>query len=313
MEPLEKVFIREVGPRDGLQNERLHWTPVDRAEFIRKLTDCGIQSVEAVSFVSSKVVPQMAGAEEVMENLVRRSGVEYVGLVLNATGLQRALATQLDTVNVVVAVSDTFQRKNAGKGRDEALAELLPLAREAVSSGLTVEATLGTAFGCPFEGEIETNTVWDVTERLLAVGVSRVTLADTTGMAHPAQVESACTVFQKKFGQLPGLHFHNTRGLGMANVYAGYVAGARRFDASFGGLGGCPFAPLSVGNVCTEDVVHMFEQMDVSTGIDLARLLSLASWVTSKVEHELPGYVWRAGPTERANGREAPREESSHV
>jgi hydroxymethylglutaryl-CoA lyase len=310
---LEKVLVREVGPRDGLQNERLHWTPSDRAELIRKLTDCGIQSVEAVSFVSSKVVPQMAGAEEVMENLVRRSGVEYVGLVLNATGLQRALATQLDTVNVVVAVSDTFQRRNAGKGREEALTELLPLAREALSSGLTVEATLGTAFGCPFEGEIDTNTVWNVTERLLDVGVSSITLADTTGMAHPAQVESACTVFHRNFGQLPGLHFHNTRGLGMANVYAGYVAGARRFDASFGGLGGCPFAPLSVGNVCTEDVVHLFLQMGVSTGIDLAQLLNLAPWVAGKVEHELPGYVWRAGPAERTNRREVSRKESSNA
>lgn len=291
------VEICEVGPRDGLQNEAVVLSATERVEMIGRLIDAGIRTIEAVSFVNPKVVPQMADPEEVLKQVPRPDGVRYAGLVLSRTGMERALDSGADDVHLVLAASDTFNLKNARRTRDESLAELAPLVERAKVAGRGVHGVIGTAFGCPFEGEVPFSTVIAVTKTFLDAGADAITLADTTGMANPAQVTQIVRQFSETFpGVRLALHFHNTRGLGLTNVYAGYMAGVRRFDASTGGLGGCPFAPLSVGNVCTEDVVHLFDQMGVATGIELARLLQSNAATQAQVGHSLNSYVLRAGP-----------------
>ncbi len=290
------VEICEVGPRDGLQNESALLSVEDRVEMIRQLIDCGLKKIEAVSFVNPKVVPQMANPEEVMMQVPRVPGVRYAGLVLSAKGMDRALVAGVDDIHLVLAASTTFNLKNARRTREESLAELAPLIAEANSAGRPVNAIIGTAFGCPFEGDVPADIVLSTAETFLAAGAQALTLADTTGMANPAQVASMVELVQRQFPNVPlGLHFHNTRGLGLANVLAGYQAGVRRFDASTGGLGGCPFAPLSVGNVCTEDVIHMFHQMGIPTGVNLEQLLASTAFTQEKVGHDLHSYVVRAG------------------
>lgn len=291
------IEICEVGPRDGLQNEKVTLSVDERVEMIGRLLDSGIRNIEAVSFVNPKVVPQMAFAEQVMEQMPRRAGARYAGLVVSAGGMERALTSGLDEINVVLAASNTFNRKNAHRSTEESLAELTPLIYKAKGKNHFVRGVIGTAFGCPFEGSISFSSIQLIIHKFLEHGVDAITLADTTGVANPMQVTRVVEQFNEHFPQVKlGLHFHNTRGLGIANVYAGYLAGVRRFDSSVGGIGGCPFAPLSVGNVCTEDMVHMFEQMGEATGIELDQLIETAKWTEEKLVHRLNGYVMKAGP-----------------
>ncbi|WP_416728718.1 hydroxymethylglutaryl-CoA lyase [Fictibacillus sp. JL2B1089] len=290
------IEICEVGPRDGLQNEPKLVSTETKVELINKLIDSGIRIIEAVSFVNKKVVPQMADAEEVMRLVPKRDDVRYAGLVLSRSGLERALLTDVDFLHVVTTTSDSFNLRNAKRTVDQAVEELTKVIEEgAASKG--VAGVLGTAFGCPFEGEVPLSKVLKVAESFLKAGCIEITLADTTGIANPLQVQTVVSAFQKQFGKelTLGLHFHNTRGLGLANILAGYQAGVTRFDSSIGGLGGCPFAPKAVGNVCTEDMVNMFKGMNVETGADLKSLLEAAKWLERNMERVLDGMLMKAG------------------
>jgi hydroxymethylglutaryl-CoA lyase len=290
------IEICEVGPRDGLQNEPKLVSTETKVELINKLIDSGIRIIEAVSFVNKKVVPQMADAEEVMRLVPKRDDVRYAGLVLSRSGLERALHTDVDFLHVVTTTSDSFNLRNAKRTVDQAVEELTKVIEEgAALKG--VAGVLGTAFGCPFEGDVPLSKVLNVAESLLKAGCMEITLADTTGMANPLQVQSVVSAFQKQFGKdlTLGLHFHNTRGLGLVNILAGYQAGVTRFDSSIGGLGGCPFAPKAVGNVCTEDMVNMFRGMNVETGTDLKGLVEAATWLERSMEKSLDGMLIKAG------------------
>ncbi|CAG9621222.1 hydroxymethylglutaryl-CoA lyase [Sutcliffiella rhizosphaerae] len=291
------IEICEVGPRDGLQNESKLISTETKVELITKLIDAGIRNMEAVSFVNPKVVPQMADAEEVMKLVPKRDDVRYGGLALSASGLERALNTSVDFVHVVTTTSDTFNLRNAKRTVDQALNELSEVIHKGVAANKGMLAALGTSFGCPFEGEVPLSRVLHVTETFLKAGCTEITLADTTGMANPTQVQHVVEECYKQFGNdlTLGLHFHNTRGLGLANILAGYQAGVKKFDTSIAGLGGCPFAPKAVGNACTEDMVNMFHGMGVDTGTDLSKLLETAKWMEDVMERRLDGMLMKVG------------------
>lgn len=290
------IHICEVGPRDGLQNEKTMLRTEQKVELICKLISAGIKKIEAVSFVNPKVVPQMADAEEVMKLVPKVNDVTYAGLVLSRSGMERAINTDIDVAHVVTATSDQFNLRNARRTVDQAVEELTAVASEIVSSNKGVVAVLATAFGCPFEGEVPINRVMKAAEAFVKAGATEITLADTTGMANPAQVTDVVNTFKDVFGNdiKLGLHFHNTRGLGLANALAGYQAGVRRFDSSIAGLGGCPFAPKAVGNVCTEDMVNMFEKMGISTNTNLDMLIDTALWMEEQMGRELDGMMMKA-------------------
>ena len=291
------IEICEVGPRDGLQNEKKILTTETKAELISKLIDAGIRNIEAVSFVNPKVVPQMADAEELLKILPKSEDIRYGGLVLSRSGLERALTTDVDFLHVVTTTSDSFNLRNAKRTVDQAVEELSKVIQEGAKSNKGVAGVLGTAFGCPFEGEVPLTKVLSVAEKFLEAGCSEITLADTTGMANPIQVQAVVAAFYKQFGNdlSLGLHFHNTRGLGLANILAGYQAGVQRFDSSIAGLGGCPFAPKAVGNACTEDMVNMFQGMGIETGTNLNKLIDTAQWLESNMNRPLDGMLMKAG------------------
>lgn len=292
------IHLCEVGARDGLQNEKKHVATEDKVALIEQLMDAGVKKFETASFVNPKVVPQMADAEAVMAALPDRDDTTYAGLVLSRSGLERALATKVDRLHITAATSDTFNQKNVRRTVSESVEELSDVVKDASAAGRPSTAILSTVFGCPYEGEVARARVFRAAEAFLDVGVQEIVLADTTGMANPVQVKETVTEFKKYFGdEVPlGLHFHNTRGLGLANVAAGYEAGVRIFDAALGGLGGCPFAPNAVGNVASDDMIHMFQEMEIETGIDLEVILSTSKWLETVMEKTLPGMVMKAGP-----------------
>lgn len=291
------IEICEVGPRDGLQNECKVVTTKEKVELIKRLIEAGITYIEAVSFVNAKVVPQMADAEEVLLQLPKDKGIKYGGLVLSRSGLTRALQTDIDYLHVVTTTSDTFNLRNAKRTVDQAVTELSQVIKEGVQANKKAVGVLGTAFGCPFEGEVSLDKVLFAAEEFIKAGCTEITFADTTGMANPIQVQSVVQTFKDQFGEdlSLGLHFHNTRGLGLANTLAGYQAGVRRFDSSIAGMGGCPFAPKAVGNVCTEDMVNMFHGMDINTNTDLEKLLETSKWLEGIMGRPLDGMLMKAG------------------
>nr|WP_309099987.1 hydroxymethylglutaryl-CoA lyase [Fredinandcohnia onubensis] len=291
------IEIVEVGPRDGLQNEKKLLTTNQKVQLIEKLINSGIKTVEAVSFVNPKVVPQMADAEEVMKQVPRIDGVNYAGLVLSRSGLERALNTNVDALHVVTATSDEFNLKNAKRTVSQSVEELIKVISEGVSAKKTVVGVLGTAFGCPFAGEVPVANLLKVAEAFVSAGAKGITLADTTGLANPSQVLDVVKTFKEEFKNdiELRLHFHNTRGLGLANVFAGFQAGVRRFDSSIAGLGGCPFAPKAVGNVCTEDMVNMFNKMGIETSTNLEELIQTALWMEQQMERPLDGMLMKTG------------------
>lgn len=292
---MKMIHVCEVGPRDGLQNEKKHLSVQQRVELIEQLMETGIRKIEAVSFVNPKVVPQMSHPEEVLAGIRRKKGVVIAGLVLNLRGLERALDTELDAIHFTLAVSDAFNQRNARRKVEQSVAEIEDMIRTVSEQGKPCVAILGTAFGCPFEGHVPEEKVLRIAERFIQAGCRNITLADTTGLANPLQVKRLVTRFFETFGETIelGLHFHNTRGLGLANVFAGYEAGVRHFDSSVGGTGGCPFAPKAVGNVCTEDMVNMFHAMGVGTGIDLDQLIDTALWLEQQLERRLDGMMMK--------------------
>lgn len=289
----ETVQIREQGPRDGLQNEPV-FLPTDRkVKLINALSETGLQVIAATSFVHPAKVPQLRDAEEVMASIRRVPGVTYVAFVPNEKGLERAIRCAIDGFGVGVSASDTFSRRNVNRSRDERYAEIPRLLARAEEANLLVDqGTISMAFGCPFEGEIPPQRVIGIAKQLHALGVETICLADTIGIAHPAQVYDLFCRLQEA---IPGItlasHFHDTYGRGLANALAALQAGCRIFDSSIGGLGGCPFAPGAAGNIATEDLVSMLEGMGIRTGIDLERIVACARLAEELIGRPLPGHV----------------------
>lgn len=291
-----RVTVCDVGPRDGLQNEPGVLAPRARAELVHRLGAAGLPRIEAVSFVRADLVPQMAGAEETIAALERRDGTEYSGLVLNERGYERLAATSLDRVNCTLAATESFNRRNGHASLEEAIGRVLAILER---SERPVTVTIGVAFGCPFEGEVDPGRVVELATRL--AGAGELVLADTIGVATPGRV-GALTRRVAALGTPVGGHFHNTRNTGYANAWAALEAGATVLDASVGGLGGCPFAPRATGNVATEDLVYLLEREGVETGVDLGALIGVSEWLAALLGRELPGQVYRAGPAPAPSG-----------
>jgi len=292
----ERVIICEVAPRDGLQIENKLLTTPEKVRLIEAICGAGVPKVEVTSFVNRKMVPQMADAEELMADLPRFPRTRFAALIPNAKGLERALKCAVDEVKLVVSASESHNRANVRMSVEDSLKNVATIMREAQGSGVKVIGGLATAFGCPFEGRVPAERVSAILARYVDLGIEDVLLADTTGMANPLQVESLVKDIRVKWPRLHLiLHFHNTRGAGMANVLAGLQAGVSEFEGSIGGIGGCPFAPGASGNVCTEDMVHMLHEMGIETGIDLDRLIAAARLAEGLLEHSLPGQVMKAG------------------
>ena len=285
------IEICEVGPRDGLQTEKTILSTAHKIMLIQKLVDSGIKKIEVTSFVNPKIVPQMSDAEQLIKELPIVEDVIYTGLLLSRSGLERALATKLTHYNVVLAVSNTFNLKNAKRSVRQSLFELTAIIQEAKANNKYVNVTLGTAFGCPYEGEIAIDYLLTMAARFIEAGVDEITFADTTGLANPLKVEKTIKAYERTFGtDIPlGLHFHNTRGLGIANALAGLQQGITRFDSSIAGIGGCPFAPKAVGNICTDDFVYMLQSMGYETGISLEKLVNTSKWLEEKLGRTLEG------------------------
>jgi len=288
------VTICDVGPRDGLQNEEKHFDPAMRAELVNRLAAAGVPRIEAVSFVSPKWVPQMAGAEDVVAAIDRREGVVYAGLVLNDRGYDRLVETGLDEVHVAFAATESFNRRNQNASPEESLAAAAAIVGRAHADGIRATVTVGVAFGCPFEGAVDPARVLGFASQLADAGTDEIVLADTVGVGVPRQVKHLVSD-AVKLGPPVGVHLHNTRNTGFANAYAALEAGATVLDASVGGLGGCPFAPRATGNICTEDLVYMLHGEGIDTGIDLAALITVAEWLEGQLGRQLPGQVYRAG------------------
>jgi hydroxymethylglutaryl-CoA lyase/(R)-citramalyl-CoA lyase len=286
-----QISVCDVGPRDGLQNDKVTLEPGVRAELCTRLAATGVKRIEAASFVHPKLVPQMAGAEEVFAALPDDDGVAYASLVLNRKGLDRALETSTTEIHVAYPVTDTFARRNQNTTVEEAART----AEEIIgATELKVTATISVAFGCPFEGHVDPGLVIEHAHRMAAAGAAEVILADTIGVGVPRQVRSLVPRTLEG-GKPVGLHLHNTRNTGYANAIAGLEHGATIFDASVGGLGGCPFAPRATGNIATEDLVYLLSNEGVETGIDLDALIGVAKWLAGVMGRDLPGLVQRAG------------------
>jgi isopropylmalate/homocitrate/citramalate synthase len=287
-------LIREVGPRDGLQNEQDVLPVETRVELVRRLAAAGLKRIEAASFVNPERVPQMAGAEEIAAAL-EPDGVVYVGLALNERGYDRLRETGLGEVSFALAATESFSQRNAGTSVEDAAAAAERVVARAREDGIRSSVTISVAFGCPFEGPVDPDRVVAIAERLAAVEPDELVLADTIGVATPTQSR---TLVERvaQLGKPVGGHFHNTRNTGYANAYAALEGGVSMLDASVGGLGGCPFAPKATGNVATEDLVYLLDGEGVDTGVDLERLIDVSQWLEELLGRQLEGYVYRAGP-----------------
>lgn len=290
------ISIREVGPRDGLQNE----DPVPAAAKIRlldALSATGVGRIEAVSFVHPKAIPQMADADEVWATAHKNPAVRYSALVPNSRGAERALAAGFGEIEVVVSASETHNQRNVNRSTGESLDDIAALIALLHAAGATAEVIISTSFGCPFEGDIDPQRVAGIVDRVIADGADRVAFGDTTGMATPRRVQDVVGLVRDRHPDVPLLlHFHNTRGAALANILTAMQLGITEFDASVGGLGGCPYAPGATGNVATEEVVHLLHDMGYETGIDLKALIEAAATAQEIVGRELPSGVLKAGP-----------------
>lgn len=291
------IEIVEVGPRDGLQNEKAILDVGQKLDFIARLQAAGAKRMEVVSFVNPNRVPQMAGAEEVMAGLPAASGLSRIGLVLNMRGWDRAVAAGCDEANVVVCSSDGFGIRNQGASVAEQIEAMHAIVRrKAEDGGPPISVTFSTAFGCPFDGEVSEDQVVSLAREAANARVDEIALADTIGVADPWMVRSRVEAVRKVIGDIPlRLHFHDTRNTGLANAFAGVEAGVDILDASCGGLGGCPFAPEATGNIGTEDLVYMLERAGFTTGYDLPALIDTAKWMSGVLEKPIAASVSRAG------------------
>jgi hydroxymethylglutaryl-CoA lyase len=290
-----RVRIVEVGPRDGLQNEAASIPTADKIAFVNALAEAGHSMIEATAFVSPKWVPQMADASGVCAGITRHRGVRYTALVPNLQGLARAREARVDEVAVFPAASETFSRRNINQTIDEALAQAKQVCDEARALELPVRAYLSTSFGCPFEGAVAPSRVAELTARLIDMGAYEVSISDTIGVAHPAQVADVLShVMQRVPASKLALHFHDTRGTALVNVYAGLYAGVAVFDASAGGLGGCPYAPGATGNLATEDLLYLLDGLGIATGVRLDAVAAASRAIEPLVGHPLPSRMFRA-------------------
>jgi hydroxymethylglutaryl-CoA lyase len=290
---MASVSVREVAPRDGLQNEEP--IPTDaKIRLIDALSGTGVRRIEAVSFVHPKAIPQMADADAVWAGITRNPDIRYSALIPNTRGAQRALAAGFAEIEVVVSASDTHNRRNLNRSTDESLDDITTLIELIHGAGKTVEVIVATSFGCPFEGDIDPERVAGIVARVRADGADRIAFGDTTGMATPRRVRDLLSAVRPDL-----LHFHNTRGTGLANVLTALELGVTEFDASVGGIGGCPYAPGASGNIATEELVHMLEDMGIDTGIDLDALIEVAELAEKLLGRTLPSGVLRAGPRTR--------------
>ncbi|MFC4852953.1 hydroxymethylglutaryl-CoA lyase [Actinophytocola glycyrrhizae] len=303
------VEIVEMSPRDGLQNEKTVLSTQDKVELVERAVRAGARRIEVTSFVNPRRVPQMADADELMAALPRHDGVRYAGLVMNARGLERALAAGVDEIDVVVVATDTFCGRNQGMTTAQACETAAGLVGAARAAGAFTTVTIGASFGCPFEGEVPVARLREVLGRVVDAGPDELALADTIGVAVPAHVTERLTLARDVAGtELPlRLHLHDTRHTGVANAVAAVAAGVSTLDASIGGAGGCPFAPAATGNVATEDLVYLFERSGVPTGLDLAETVAAAGWLEERLATRLPSALLRAGgfPPEPGPGPDA--------
>lgn len=293
------IEIIEVSPRDGIQNDPVLLDLDTKLELIARAESAGADRIEVTSFVNPKRVPQMADADDVAAALPRDSRSRHIGLTLNRRGFERAVQGQLDEANFVVVASDTFNRRNQGVPTKESIRAFREVA-DSAPSGIGVSITIGAAFGCPFEGEVPLGRLMSVVEACAAANPIEIALADTIGVATPRDVRERVSAVRDAYPQMKiRLHLHNTRNTGIANAWTGIEAGATALDASFGGVGGCPFAPKATGNIATEDLLYMLERSGVRTNMSLDAAIETALWLETKLGRTLPGMVMKAGPFPR--------------
>ena len=292
---MKRIYFNEVATRDGFQIEPEFVPTDDKIALVDALSECGYAKIEVTSFTSPKAIPMLRDAEEVMGRIHRVPGVEYTVLVPNLRGAERALESRADELNLVMSVSETHNLANLRMPREKSFAALTDVIRH-VDGRTPINVSLSCSFGCPMEGDVPQEEILRWSERFAGLGVRGLTICDTTGMAHPAQVSRMVEALRQRFAELQlTLHFHNTRGMGLANVLAAVQGGIERFDGSLGGLGGCPYAPGASGNVTSEDAIHMLDAMGYDTGMNIPKLLNLARQMSQIVGHDVPGQVAKAG------------------
>lgn len=293
---MKRLFMQEVATRDGFQNEKTFIETCDKIALIDALSLCGYAKIEVTSFTSPKAIPALRDAEAVMAGIRRQPGVEYTVLVPNVRGAERALGCAIDEANLVMSVSEPHNRSNLRMTREQSFAQLADVIGVIGQEAVAINVSLSTVFGCPMQGDVAADEVLGWVDRFATLGVRGVTLCDTTGMAFPSQVQALCRQVRERFPQLQlTLHFHNTRGMALANTLGALEAGIDRFDASLGGLGGCPYAPGASGNVCMEDLVHMLDLMGYPTGMDLDQVLAASARLPGLIGHDTPSQILKAG------------------
>jgi len=292
---MSRIYFNDVVTRDGFQIESNFIPTEDKIRLVDELSQCGFAKIEVTSFTSPKAIPMLRDAEEVMGKIKRVPSVEYTVLVPNLRGAERALESRADEFNLVMSTSETHNLANLRMGREKSFSGLAEVIQY-VDGKVPINVSLSTAFGCPMEGDVPEETVEGYVQRFADLGVRGITICDTTGMANPAQVSKMAESLQKRFTNLQlTFHFHNTRGMGLANLLAAVQSGIIRFDGSLGGLGGCPYAPGASGNISSEDAIHMLDEMGYDTGINIPRLLQLARELPMIVGHDVPGQIAKAG------------------
>lgn len=293
---IDKIELCEVGPRDGLQNEKRLLSTKEKIELVNGAIDSGFKRIEVGSFVHPKAVPAMADTEDVMQAIDKIDGIEFRALITNLKGVQRAIKAQVDKVKLTVSASTSHNLSNFNRTPEESVAMFDECTKVAKEAGLKVSGAISTAFGCPFEGSIAQEQISKLIQSFLNIGIHEISLSDTTGVANPKLVYLRCMELKKQYPNVDfHLHFHNTRGMALANIIAGIEAGVKNYDGSFAGLGGCPYAPGASGNIASEDIVHMCEDMGISTGIDLDSLINVAKRAKKLVGHNTDSAILRAG------------------
>src|SRR5690625_1328463 len=292
----KSININEVVPRDGLQNESIILPTKDKIALINQLSYTGVKYIEITSFVNPRWIPSLADALEVAKGIERVPGVKYAALVPNLKGLEKALKAEVDEVSIFLSASETHNKKNINKSINQTYPILREVAKEALAAGKTVRAYLSTVFGCPYEGSISVDRIVAISATLFDMGIRELSLGDTVGVAHPSQIEEVLEVLLKRFpAKNFAMHFHNTRGMAMANVLKSLDMGIVSFDSSIGGLGGCPYAPGASGNLATDDLLYMLHGMNIQTGIDDNRLVKVACYIQEKMNRKLPSHSLRSG------------------
>ena len=293
---IKEVRVTEVGPRDGFQSEKTVLKTEDKIDIINNLIEAGFPRIEVSSFVSPKAIPQLADAETILNKVNRNSNTTLAALVPNSRGALRAVEAKLDQIVVFLSASESHNKKNVNRSVDESLQGFREIADIAGKNNIPIQGDIATAFGCPFEGNISPKTLANISKEYKKMGFRGVTLGDTTGMATPVVVTDAINAIRDNVPDFDiTLHFHNTRGVGLANVMTGLNEGITDYESCFGGMGGCPFAPNATGNICSEDLIYLLHEMGIKTGIDLDKTIAIAKKVENLVGHKLPGQVMRAG------------------